>query len=92
MKSLSLLTLIALGGTALAQDAEMTAPGSAEASFAAMDTDANQVVTEDEFVAYTGAGTEAQFEVIAGDDAEMTQDELMAFLGVLPEGEAMPNG
>ena len=89
--------VLALGGTALAQDmadpAQASDPAQAETeisvadTFAAMDSDLDGQVTQDEFTAFAGEGTEPQFEAVAGEDGLMTEEELYAFVAA-PGGAA----
>lgn len=82
--------VLALGGaSALAQDdyqsyetgqPEAGAEMSVDDAFAAMDTDADGSVTQEEFTAYAGEGSETQFSTAAGDDGVLTKDELSAFV------------
>ena len=63
--------------------------GSVQQTFAAMDADVSGTVTEAAFIAVMGAGSEAQFAEVAGDDAELTLEELETYMASLeaPEPE-----
>lgn len=86
---LALAPAAALAQDTYEQDTYETGQPEAEMSvtdtFSAMDTDMDGAVTQDEFTAYAGEGTEAQFEAAAGDDGELTEDELSSFVGA-PDG------
>jgi hypothetical protein len=77
------------GGAFAAQDAmsddtytsgQPEAAMTVEDTFTVIDTDADGVVTETEFVAYAGEGSETQFAQVAGDDGLLTVEELEIFM------------
>ena len=82
---------LTLAGAAVAQEdgyqddgyqpeAPAAAPVTVDETFTKMDTDASGGVDQAEFTAFAGEGSEAQFDVIAGEDGTLTLDELTAYM------------
>ncbi|MBB4658739.1 EF-hand domain-containing protein [Parvularcula dongshanensis] len=80
---------LCLAGVAVAQESDAPAPQpqpqSVSEAFDEIDADHDGQVVEEEFVAYVGPGTEAQFEAVSGGDGVMTLAELEALVTSGPQ-------